>query len=116
MNSELSPFVEVAPVPGLATTGAVVVPWGGPGLAGAASATPGTSEKPESALFVWHPPKSNPANMRQHRTQRRPHTCPTFVITMKPLILLKLSSRRGLVCPLLHGLQARRRRFVSSNR
>src|ERR1051326_9665 len=88
-------FVEVA-TPGLAVATAGAGVWPGVAEAGAVSDIPGTSENPESALSVWHPLKSAPANTRQDSAQKRPHTCPTFVITMKPLILLKPSSRRAL--------------------
>src|SRR6266850_1897222 len=113
MNSAEPPLVVVAPGLG-ATAVAAVLPGEVPPCA--TGSIPGTSEKPESALSVWHPAKNNPVNNKQDATQKRPQICPTFVITMRPLILLTLWSRRDRFCRLRREQQVPHRHCGNNNR
>ena len=77
---------------------------------------PGTSEKLESGLSVWHPANRNPVSRRHDTMQRRLHTCPTFVINMEPLNFLTPLSHRGQFDPLRHERQAPPHHCENSNR
>src|SRR6266403_1059570 len=112
MNSAEPPLVVVAPGLG-ATAVTAVLPGEVPPCA--TGSTPGTSEKPESARSVWHPAKNSPVNNKQDAMQKRPQIRPTFVITMRPLILLKLWSRRDRICPLQCEPQLPRRHCGNNN-
>src|SRR6267378_4050163 len=115
MISGLSTFVPALDFAG--TADPVVDTWLPDAVAaGAGVSTPGTSEKPESSLLVWHPAKSMPARKTQDTTQRRSQTCRTFIFAMRPLILLTLWFRHDRFYLLLREQRFPRRHCGNSNR